>query len=478
MSVNQLTLSLEHHARLLISVAITGCVLVASAYLAPRISFDRVLLVSGAILALIGLFGAWRWPALGLIGLIIASLIIPFKISTGTDSAINVAILGVIGTFALWIADVVIRPDARPRRSRLYLSLLTFAGIAALAFAFGYRPEIPFAETAPIRAQLGGLAIFWLSPVAFIVTGHQIRNTRWLAGLTWTFVALGGAFVLARQAHVTFVTDTLFQPGVTSGSLFYLWLVVLSFGQATFNRTLPLLVRLGCATIILSTLYFGFFHQRDWSSGWVPPLVAIVVATCVARPRLGIAVTLACLALLAVKASDVSALLLTDYKQYDILTRQAAWTALIPLVKASPILGLGPANYYWYTPLFPILGWNVQFNSHEQYLDLLLQTGFLGLSCFTWAMLEIGVLGIQLRNRVSSGFEQAYVCAAVGGLAGSLVAGLLGDWFLPFVYNIGFDGFRSSVLGWIFLGGLLALERQRRRALVSITGGKDAATTE
>ena len=36
--------------------------------------------------------------------------------------------------------------------------------------------------------------------------------------------------------------------------------------------------------------------------------------------------------------------------------------------------------------------------------------------------------------------------------------GALGDWFLPFVYNIGIAGFRASVLGWLFLGGLLAME--------------------
>ena len=57
-----------------------------------------------------------------------------------------------------------------------------------------------------------------------------------------------------------------------------------------------------------------------------------------------------------------------------------------------------------------------------------------------------------------SGFEQAYVNACLAGLAGSLAAGTRGDWFLPFVYNIGIAGFRASVLGWLFLGGLVAVE--------------------
>ncbi len=40
---------------------------------------------------------------------------------------------------------------------------------------------------------------------------------------------------------------------------------------------------------------------------------------------------------------------------------------------------------------------------------------------------------------------------------GTMVAAVLGDWVLPFVYNVGFNGFRASVLGWLFLGGLVAL---------------------
>ena len=36
--------------------------------------------------------------------------------------------------------------------------------------------------------------------------------------------------------------------------------------------------------------------------------------------------------------------------------------------------------------------------------------------------------------------------------------GILGDWVLPFFYNIGMTGFRSSVLVWLFFGGLVSLE--------------------
>ena len=103
----------------------------------------------------------------------------------------------------------------------------------------------------------------------------------------------------------------------------------------------------------------------------------------------------------------------------------------------------------------------MQFNSHNQYVDLLLQTGILGLACFLWFAWEVGWLGWRLRTQVPPGFAQAYVYGALGGLVGTLTAGMLGDWVLPFVYNVGLDGFRDSVIAWIFLGGLVTLEQMK-----------------
>jgi hypothetical protein len=111
------------------------------------------------------------------------------------------------------------------------------------------------------------------------------------------------------------------------------------------------------------------------------------------------------------------------------------------------------------------LGYYVQFNSHNNYVDIIAQTGFAGLICFLWFIGELGVSGWRLKEEVSEGFAKAYIIGALGGLVGTLVAGMLGDWFLPFVYNVGLNGFRSSVLGWLFLGGIVAIEQMVHRSM-------------
>jgi len=93
-------------------------------------------------------------------------------------------------------------------------------------------------------------------------------------------------------------------------------------------------------------------------------------------------------------------------------------------------------------------------------VDLLLQTGILGLLAFCWLVVEtIRMIVRLLQSKAVGGFARAYLIGTLGGLTGTLVSGMLGDWIIPFYYNIGVIGFRSSLLFWFFLGGVLALKR-------------------
>jgi O-antigen ligase len=145
--------------------------------------------------------------------------------------------------------------------------------------------------------------------------------------------------------------------------------------------------------------------------------------------------------------------------EYSVSTRLDAWLIMAQIIKISPIWGLGFANYYWYTPLFPIRGYAVSFNSHNNYVDIVAQTGLVGLVCLLVFFWQAGRLSWRLREQVPAGFARAYLYGALGGLVGTVVVAMFGDWVLPFFYNIGLNGFRSSMLAWLFLGGLVSLEQ-------------------
>ena len=77
---------------------------------------------------------------------------------------------------------------------------------------------------------------------------------------------------------------------------------------------------------------------------------------------------------------------------------------------------------------------------------------------FFWFAIELGLLGWQLSSRYRTGFVGGYVGGLTAAWVGSLVIMLLADWIFPFVYNIGFRGFQASVMVWLFLGGLVAID--------------------
>jgi hypothetical protein len=337
--------------------------------------------------------------------------------------------------------------------SRTVWPLLAYLVVAVISFGVGQLNWLPFALHAPMGAQLGGLAIIVLSASTFLLAANQVRDLVWLKRITWAFLAVGALAILIRSVLPWFglPTQQLFPP---AGTVFYIWLVAMAFSQAAFNRDLHPVWRLALGGLVLVTLYILFVWKFDDKSGWLSAFVCIAVIIGAWSWRAGLAlVPVAALAVVYLWSGVVA----TD--EYSVFTRFDAWEIMAKIIKISPVLGLGFANYYWYTPLFPIRGYAVSFNSHNNYVDIVAQTGVVGLICFVWLLWELGRLGWRLRTEVPAGFAQAYVYGAIGGLAGMAVAGMFGDWVLPFFYNIGLYGFRSSMLGWLFLGGLVSLEQ-------------------
>lgn len=428
---------------------------------------------------LILLVGAWgmvlllQQPALGLAAMAGLSFTLPLEFGTGSEVALTPPVLLISGVALAWLVDGLRKRSLRFPASRTTLPLILFVGSGLLSFLAGtvfWDPAVPRTGNL-LLVQLAQWAIFALSAAVFLLAGGLGRQTRWLRCATWIFLVLAGVVVL--ESYVPWLHHLLgwSDPSRAKSGVFWTWLGALAAGQLAFNRRLGPFVKVALAALLVATTYVVLFLWNEWLSGWGPFVVAVLVVVWLRfwrySHRAGVMVILAGVVLAVLLYPILFAHAGGEQEvQFSWGGRLALYRAVLDLAKDHPILGLGPAAYrhYGYTrSLWMGVGRafyrGVWLSSHNNYIDIYAQVGLVGLGLFLWFLVELGLLGWRLTTRFQGDFEDGYVHGAVGGLAGSLVAMMLVDWFLPYVYNVSFRGFRTSALAWMFLGGLVALEQ-------------------
>lgn len=426
----------------------------------------------GILVAIVGLLVIFRFPPLGLVSIIPVALLISYSIGTGTQTDLNLAYLSVpIMWVLLFFRNIYYRQDWSALFTRATWPLIGLIITTAVSFVSGYLPWNAFAQQAPIRAQIGAMAMFAFAAGGCLLVPAIIHSERWLQWMVWPFVIIGGVYMVGRAIpRLDVLTDLVLAPAV--GSVFWVWLTSMTAGQALFNKKLGYRIRilLGVAVLLIFYVAFVIPENRDWASGWLPAGVALALIIWLRWPKLSVGVGAFIIIAGMLNFRAIVDLLLSGDNAYSLLTRTAAFQILWQIIQINPLLGVGPANYYYYTSLYSLLGYYVRFNSHNQYVDIMAQVGLLGMAFFLWFVVEIGLMGFKLRRLVEpGGFAAAYVAAGLAGLAGMLVAGALGDWLIPFVYNVGVSGFRASLIGWLFLGGIFTLYYlyQQKKAVVA-----------
>ena len=156
----------------------------------------RLILILGGILGLGIVLIFLERPYVGIPLVIIASMLIPIDVGVSAGSRINAPMLLIILLAGLWFLDMFVRQRKMQFvSSRPLLPLVVFVIIVLLSFVMGQLPWFVFAQNAPLTAQLGGLALFLLSILAFFLVAQLIKDLRWLEWMTWLFLALGGIYV-------------------------------------------------------------------------------------------------------------------------------------------------------------------------------------------------------------------------------------------------------------------------------------------
>ncbi len=408
----------------------------------------------------IGLLGMLAFPALLFLSrytveiIMFSSLFVPLTLSTGSQSPI-VASLLLTGLFGgLWLLRLVFERERWPKAPAV-IPLFGFMAVSVISFFWSeiWRdPMIP--PWFLYRARLGGLGVMLLSPLALWLAAAHLRHPRQVDRLVGMFLiagALGAIQILAGR--------TLF-PFLNTGGLFSMWLF--SFGTAFLVfRPMPAWLRLGLGLMLGIWGWYVLVPGISWISGWFPPIVATLVVLWLRSRRLFALIAVA-LAVIGVVYWGPLQFWVFDYNyQTSGTTRMEAWARNWQVTREHLLFGTGPAGYAaYYMTYFP----DQAMATHNNYLDVLAQTGLIGMGLFLWFLAALGREIFQIWRWVRSTDHQAraLVAGLVGGFTGLLVAMGLGDWFLPFPYTQTIAGYRYTVWGWIFAGAAVAMGRYYR----------------
>lgn len=400
------------------------------------------------------------------------AVFLPFQINTGTDVSLNMAVFGAVGLIGLAFIQKLLRRDASLAPSRLNRPLLAFSAVAVFALLFGnvmWSVNVPRSSNF-LLVQLGQLAIYYLSFLMFWLTANVMKDLLWLRRLAYALVGAGalGAVAVLFLNFIPFVRS--FRPAAMHNML-TVWVVGLSVALAAYDTHLKRAHKsyliLACALTTLASL-ITWLIKGDWVGGWLPPLLALsfVLWFVVPKARVYIVIILLLTLLFFGPAAILEFFDVNFQQKWDISggSRVALWRSVIALTAPRPVLGLGIAAYRHYHFLKPLvyrttLWVRPTVSAHNMFIDLFAQTGILGVGCYVWFLIEAILLAWRM-YRQRTGFAKGYALAAFAALIAIMAADMLAETSLPFVYNLGFFGFRTSVLSWMLLGGLVVLENQ------------------
>ncbi len=415
-----------------------------------------------------GFFGlAAKNTSVALLLVLVAAGTFDMPMGTGTQTAINLAMILMSVVTLAWIGNLLFLRDSRVVKSEVNRPLLFFILSAFVSWIIGYavwNPMLPLPSNA-VLVQAAQVAVFVLTATALWTGASVPLGVGDLKLYTIVIIAVGVLGIAASGVNISLpLPIAIVAPPLQIG-------LILLLSQLLLNRDLGLGSRvLGWGVLGIWALSIFRTSRVSFIGGWAPVAFGAVVVLWFRSKRLLVLGVAACALFLLVYPEPLMRLYNSEGAGGSLL-RPLLWWDIIRMTLSSPIsilFGLGPVAYKWnwlnpafvsvshpYVTGFDDLYWPP---AHNMFVDIYAQTGLVGLFLLLWVLLLVIKMAYRLIGTFESGFMRAYVVGVLAGfIALCMISASAADWLIPFVYNIGLAGFRESVYAWILAGTIVGL---------------------
>lgn len=454
----------ERHGTLLLRLTLVAGVLV----LAPLLGFlvtqvkppYLALGAAGVPLAIIVI--QLMLPRLNLSPVIIlfAAAFVPLYLPTGTESRLVDSLILTILYSGNWVLGMFLAD----KRLRLYPSpvnrpLLAFIVVTMLALVWSMvmrDPLVIIGKSVPI-VQTASAIVMIMLPGAFLLVANHIDNIKSFKIMVAIMLVAGTIAVLFRLSSISIPSFSGI-PIVNDNGLFTMWVVGLALSLALFNRELSLKWRGALLLLVAAWIYFRFGQQISWLAGWLSTFVAAGVIVFMRSKKLFSTIVILVVVVVVLNKDYFLGKVLANEEQESGGTRMAAWEVNWRVTGKHLLFGTGPGGYAtYYMSYFP----NDAMATHNNYIDVIAQTGVFGLFFCVWFFFALAWAGYKLclRLRGRDDFVESLANAALGGTVGCIIMMGFGDWLFPFAYTQTIAGYDYVVYSWLFMGAIVALDR-------------------
>ena len=384
--------------------------------------------------------------------ILLTAAFVPFYLPTGTGSPLVASLMLSIGLVAMWVLKMMAADKRIVLKPSLFnLPALGFMVVTVVSLVWSniFRDPIVYVPPTFILVQVASAAVMIVSPAVALLAGNLVERERLLKAMVGIMLVVG--VIGLAENFFNLNLDTVI------GGLTSLWVVALATSLALFNKNIRKPWKVFLLVLTLAWFVWNLVLNINWYAGWLPGLVAVGVIAFIRSKRLFLGLLVVLVAYTIINYNAISANVV--FKQSnDGDTRLAAWNVNWAVTSQHLLLGTGPAGYaVYYMTLTP----NTAMATHNNYIDIISETGVVGTVFYLWLFGTLVWLGWKVvrRLRYTGNFREALAIGLFAGVIGCIVIMAFGDWLLPFAYTQTIAGFNYTVYSWLFIGALLALEQ-------------------
>jgi hypothetical protein len=384
--------------------------------------------------------------------ILLAACFVPFSLPTGTESRLVFSLVFTSVFVGLWLVMMFFEKRLKLQPSPINLPLLVFALVVVVSFVWSivFRDPMVYTWRSFVFVQLASTLVMVMLPGALLLSNNHINDLK-IPKLMVAILFVGSVMGLLNHYYRIPLP-------INSRGLFGTWIVAFSVSLVLNHRGIPTWGKTLLLGQAAAWFIWGFILNIGWLAGWLPIFVALGVVFYLKSKKLLLFFATILVVVVLSNPTYYWGQVFEAEKESSGDTRLAAWQVNWRVTSKHWLFGTGPGGYAaYYMTYFPFEG----VATHNNYLDILAQTGTVGFTFFIILFITLIWMGFRVVHRTKGrgDLTESFASAALAGTLACILIMGFGDWLFPFAYTQSIMGYDYAVYNFLFMAFIPILDR-------------------